>query len=231
MTKIKFSNETLEILRNFSNIRQTFLFKPGNVLQVLSVDSSVLAKAVIDETIPTQAAEGKLSKFLGVLDLVGPDAEVEFNEGFFTIASSGIEMRRLYAHPQLVDDNYAVNLQISNETVAFELSEDSLKKIKQAYNHIRLNKNEGRVGFKAEAGNLYAYVFEQETYDEETQIIDGNMAKILVAETTYDVDELFVLRIENLNFISGDYAVILGDTMARFSNLAVDLHYWVALEN
>ena len=49
---MKLSDKTVNILKNFSSINQSILFKEGNKLRTISVMKNILAEAEIDEDIP-----------------------------------------------------------------------------------------------------------------------------------------------------------------------------------
>ena len=48
---MKLSNETVNVLRNFSDINQNILFKEGNKLNTISTMKNIMAKAEIKESI------------------------------------------------------------------------------------------------------------------------------------------------------------------------------------
>ena len=50
---MKLSEKTLTLLKNFSNINQSILFKQGSSLRTISVMKNILAEATIDEDLPT----------------------------------------------------------------------------------------------------------------------------------------------------------------------------------
>lgn len=61
---MKFSNETLAILKNFSSINTNIIFKPGDTLATISNAKNIFAKATIKETIPNEFAIYDLTPFL-----------------------------------------------------------------------------------------------------------------------------------------------------------------------
>ena len=50
--KMRLSDKTLMLLKNFSTINQSILFKQGNSLRTISVMKNILAEATIEEDIP-----------------------------------------------------------------------------------------------------------------------------------------------------------------------------------
>lgn len=68
---MKFSQRTLDILKNFSSINQSIQFRKGNVIRTTSPITTILAEANIDETIPDTFAVYDLNKFLSKVNMYG----------------------------------------------------------------------------------------------------------------------------------------------------------------
>ena len=66
---MQISKNTFEVLKNFSEINENLLIKPGNELKTISVMKNVLAKATIEETFDKEFAIYDLNSFLNVLSL------------------------------------------------------------------------------------------------------------------------------------------------------------------
>ena len=49
---MKLSDKTLSVLKNFSTINQSILFKQGSKLRTISVMKNILAEVTIDEEAP-----------------------------------------------------------------------------------------------------------------------------------------------------------------------------------
>ena len=49
---MKLSEKTLNLLKNFSTINQSILFKKGSSLRTISVMKNILAEAVLEDEIP-----------------------------------------------------------------------------------------------------------------------------------------------------------------------------------
>ena len=60
---MKLSDKTLSLLKNFSNINQSILFKKGSSLRTISVMKNILAEATITEEIPKDFGIYDLSQF------------------------------------------------------------------------------------------------------------------------------------------------------------------------
>ena len=66
---MKISDKTLTLLKNFSNINQSILFKQGKELRTISVMKNILAEATIEEDVPKDFGIYDLNQFLNGLAL------------------------------------------------------------------------------------------------------------------------------------------------------------------
>jgi hypothetical protein len=74
---MKLSDKTLTLLKNFSSINQSILFKKGNSLRTISVMKNILAEATIEEELPKDFGIYDLNQFLNGLNL-HQNAELDF---------------------------------------------------------------------------------------------------------------------------------------------------------
>ena len=74
------SNDTIAILKNFANINQNILVKPGEKLNTISTMKNILATASIKETFEQEFAIYDLPEFLRTLDLFETPT-LKFNGG------------------------------------------------------------------------------------------------------------------------------------------------------
>ena len=61
---MKFSDKTISVLKNFSTINQSILFKKGSKLRTISVMKNILAEATITEDLPRDFGIYDLNLFL-----------------------------------------------------------------------------------------------------------------------------------------------------------------------
>ena len=76
---MKISESTQLVLRNFANINQSLLLKPGNRISTMSVMRNILASADVEETFPVEFGIYDLPRFLGNLSIY---PELEFNDKY-----------------------------------------------------------------------------------------------------------------------------------------------------
>ena len=91
------SNDTIAMLKNFANINQNILIKPGKKLNTISTMKNILAQADIKEDFSEQFAIYDLPEFLRAVDLFDK-SDLKFNGGQnLTIAVTTREKGRRHA--------------------------------------------------------------------------------------------------------------------------------------
>ena len=66
---MKLSDKTINLLKNFSTINQSILFKHGSKLRTISVMKNILAEATITEELPQDFGIYDLGQFLNGMSL------------------------------------------------------------------------------------------------------------------------------------------------------------------
>ena len=100
--KMKLSGETIDVLKNFSNINQNILIKEGTHLRTMSTMKNILAEAPVKETFPRDFGIYDLNELLGVLTLVN-DAELEFDsESHLTVNGGNVKIKYFFSDPSIL---------------------------------------------------------------------------------------------------------------------------------
>lgn len=74
------SSDTVNVLKNFSDINQNILVKPGNKIQTISTMKNILAEAEVSEKFEDEFAIYDLPEFLRSVELF-EKPELKFNGG------------------------------------------------------------------------------------------------------------------------------------------------------
>jgi len=93
---MKISENTINILKNFSNINGSILVRPGNVLTTVGIQRTIFATATVEEEFPQQFAIYELPKFLGILSLF-QDHDITFGKHQLTIVAGNQIVNFTYA--------------------------------------------------------------------------------------------------------------------------------------
>ncbi len=101
-TPMKLSDQTLVLLKNFSSINQSILFKEGNKLRTISVMKNILAEATVEEDFPKDFGIYDLNQFLNGLSLHNnPDLDFS-NDGYAVIREGKSRSKYFFADPTVI---------------------------------------------------------------------------------------------------------------------------------
>ena len=129
---MKLSDNTLSLLKNFSTINQSILFKRGNKLRTISVMKNILAEATITEELPKDFGIYDLNQFLNGLGLHHqPELDFE-NDGHVVIKEGKMRSKYFFADPQVIITPPDKEITLPTEDVSFELSTQQLDKLLKA---------------------------------------------------------------------------------------------------
>ena len=129
---MKLSDKTLSVLKNFSTINQSILFKQGSKLRTISVMKNILAEATITEELPKDFGIYDLNQFLNGLSL-HQSPELDFvNDGHVVIKEGRMRSKYFFADPNVIITPPDKAIDLPTEDVAFELSTDQLDKLLKA---------------------------------------------------------------------------------------------------
>ena len=92
---MKLSDNTKEILKNFSEINPNLMITPGKEIKTISTMKNILATAGVEENFPQDIAIYDLSEFLGMLSLFNKPV-FDFDEKLMTINEEGTSTKSKY---------------------------------------------------------------------------------------------------------------------------------------
>ena len=98
---MKLSESTVNVLKNFSSINPSILFKPGNVISTITPTKTVMAIANVAETFEVEAGIYELSKFIGVLSLFN-EPELKFSNSKIDIKTDKRNLSYVCANPEMI---------------------------------------------------------------------------------------------------------------------------------
>tara|TARA_B100000003_G_scaffold188678_1_gene185220 strand:- start:5047 stop:5712 length:666 start_codon:yes stop_codon:yes gene_type:complete len=215
---MKISDKTLTLLKNFSSINQSILFKEGKYLRTISVMKNILAEATIGEDIPKDFGIYDLNQFLNGLDL-HQNAELDFqNDGYVVIKEGRSRSKYFFADPNVIVTPPDKAISLPTEDVCFSLDTQQLGKLLKAAAVYQLP-DLSAVG---ENGVVKLVVRDKKN---ET----SNDFSVIVGET--DNVFSFNFKVENIKIIPGSYEVVVSKKLlSRFTSSDYDLCYYIALE-
>ena len=215
---MKLSEKTLTLLKNFSNINQSILFKQGSSLRTISVMKNILAEATIDEDLPTDFGIYDLGQFLNGLALhTRPELDFQ-NEGYVYIKEGRMRSKYFFADPKVIVTPPEKEITLPSEDVSFTLSTDQLDKLLKAAGIYQLPDLTvvGKNG-----------VVKIQVRDKKNDT--SNDFAITVGETDEHLSLNF--KVENIKILPGTYDVVVSKKLlSRFTCQNYNLKYYIALE-
>ena len=215
---MKLSDKTLSVLKNFSTINQSILFKHGSKLRTMSVMKNILAEATIAEEFPKDFGIYDLNQFLNGMGL-HHDPELDFAHDSYVVIKEGkMRSKYFFADANVIITPPEKPITLPSEDVNFELSTDQLDKLLKAAAIYQLP-DLSAVG---EAGVVNLVVRDKKN---ET----SNVFSITVGETESTFS--FNFKVENIKILPGTYEVVVSQKLlSRFTSKNHDLTYYIALE-
>jgi hypothetical protein len=215
---MKLSDKTITLLKNFSSINQSILFKHGNSLRTISVMKNILAEAVIEEDIPKDFAIYDLNQFLNGLNL-HQNAELDFqNDNYVVIKEGKIRSKYFFADPNVIISPPDKSINLPTEDVCFLLDTKELDKLLKAASIYQLPD----LSVVGEAGVVKLVVRDKKNDT-------SNDFSIIVGETNEEF--IFNFKVENIKIIPGNYEVVISSKLlSQFKNTGFNVTYYIALE-
>ena len=215
---MKLSESTVNLLKNFSSINQSILFKEGTKLRTISVMKNILVEANVSEEFPRDFGIYDLNQFLNGLSLHS-NAELNFdNQEYVLIKEGRMRSKYFFADPSVIVAPPEKEITLPSEDVEFVLTSQQLEKLKKASSIYQLPD----VSVIGEAG-----VIKLVARDKKNDT--SNDFSIVVGET--EEEFVFNFKEENLKIVPGNYDVVVSSKLlSRFTNQNIDVTYYIALE-
>lgn len=218
---MKLSENTVEVLKNFSSINQGLVVKPGNVLRTISANKAVLAEAHIDETFGQEFGIYDLNKTLGILSMNKDSAEVEVEKEnlVFTGLAGQAKIRQRFTPTNLIFAPPNKNINVPSFDVEFSITQEIQNWIFSVASILKCP----NIVIKGDGGEISICAM-----DVKGEVVDDASVKV---KGTSDSNFLAVLKIENLKIVNGAYDVQISKVgVSKFVHKEKKLIYWIALE-
>ena len=213
---MKLSQDTITILKNFSTINQSIIFKPGNVIRTISPQKTVMASATVPDEFPREAGIYNLSRFLSTLsmysepDLTFEDKRVLFKQGKSMSYLTYTDASMIVAPPQKQIDLPGID-------VSVKMSAENLQNVLKATGILGLPE----VAFVGQDGSCYL-----KAIDSSNPSADSHSIDVGETEDTFSL----IIKTENLQILPGDYTVELSSKgISKFTGKQAT--YFVAIES
>jgi hypothetical protein len=215
---MKLSDKTISVLKNFSSINQSILFKEGNKLRTISVMKNILAEATVTEEFSKDFGIYDLNQFLNGMSL-HKNPELDFsNDGYVVIKEGKSRTKYFFADPNVIVTPPEKEISIPSEDVCFEVNTDQLTNLLKAAAVYQLPD----ISAVGENGVVKLVVRDKKNDT-------SNDFSIVVGETVNEF--CFNFKVENIKVLPGTYEVVVSQKLlSRFTSKNHDLTYYIALE-
>ena len=216
---MKLSDNTKEILKNFSEINPNLLITPGKQIKTISTMKNILATAGVEEDFPQDIAIYDLSEFLGMLSLFNKPV-FNFDEKLMTISEEGTSTKSKYffADPSILTTPQK-DVKMPDTEVEFTLTETDLTKVKKAASMLQLPD----IAIKSVGSDIMMCAIDKKNDT-------ANTYDVKVGETNKKFE--FHFKTEHFKMLPGDYNVFISSKLiSNFRHKTKTIQYWIALEN
>jgi hypothetical protein len=212
------TSDTVAILKNFSDINQNILVKPGNKIQTISTLKNILAEAEITEKFDQEFAIYDLPEFLRAIDLFDK-SDLNFNGGQNLVikdSNSKQSIKYFFADKSVVvAPTKSINM--PDKFITFTLSKDNLAKLMRGVNTLNLPD----IVVKGDGKTLSIVAIDKKTPSNDYSISLGDTDKTFTA----------YFKTENMKMIPDDYDVAISQQkISHFISKGKPIQYWIAIE-
>jgi len=214
---MKFSNETISVLKNFSTINPGLVFKPGSVIRTMHPQKTVMASATVSENIEKVARIYDLSRFLATLSLFD-DPDVEFTEDKFIISSGKSKVSYTYAAEAMVVSAPDKDIKFPDPEAVVIVKWKDIDSVIKAAGVLKLSD----IAFISDGSSISL-----SAVDSKNPTADAY--EVVVAEGIDTTSFKMIIKVENLKLMQNDYEVSLSTKgLAHFKSNKAE--YYIALE-
>jgi hypothetical protein len=213
------TSDTISVLKNFSDINQNILVKPGNKVQTISTMKNILAEAEVSEKFESEFAIYDLPEFLRSVELFNkPD--LKFNGGaYVSIAESNTNQSIKYFFADksvIVAPNKSISM--PDKFVTFTLKKDQFTQLLKGVTTLNLPD----VAVKGDGTKIKLVCTDKKNKSSNEYSVD-------VGESDKKFTAYF--KTENFKQIVDDYDVAISKSkISHFVNRNKSVQYWIALE-
>ena len=222
MSKVILSKKTLDVLKNFSTINSSIVFRKGSTVRTISNAENILAKFTGEENFPADFAIYDLSQFLSGISLFN-DPQLEFTSNDYVSIRGGRTSAKYYfSDPEItLKSAPEKNVNFPGADLQFSLTGDDLIALQKASAVYGLPD----LTFQSEEGLDTIKLILRDKENDTSNTYDLAVAGCTTG--TYSLD----VKIENIRLLPGDYSVkVSKHLISEWTNANVDLTYYIALE-
>ena len=215
---MQLSSDTIAVLKNFSDINQNILVKPGNTIQTISTLKNILAQAEIKEKFDNEFAIYDLPEFLRAYDLFDK-SELKFNgaQNMTIKDANGRQSIKYYFADKSVVVAPTKTINMPDKFVTFTLKKENFAKLMRGVTTLNLPD----IAVKGDGKEISIVAVDKKTPSNDYSIVVGESDKKFTA----------YFKTENFKMIPDDYDVAISKAkISHFINKSKPIQYWIAIE-
>ena len=211
------SSDTVAVLKNFSDINQNILVKPGNKVQTISTMKNILAEAEVSEKFEDEFAIYDLPEFLRSVELF-EKPELKFNGGTNVKISQASQSIKYFFADKSVIVAPTKGITMPDKFATFTLKKNDFARLMKGATTLNLPD----IAVKGDGKKIKMMATDKKNKSSNEYSID-------VGETDKSFTGFF--RTENFKQIVDDYDVAISKAkISHFVNRNKSVQYWIALE-
>ena len=215
---MKLSNDTRDVLKNYSTINANLLVSSGNKIATMSQMKNIVSLATLPDTFENEFAIYDLNEFLSAMSLFD-DPELDFGDSSVKISQGGQSLNYFYSDPTVVTTPKS-DITMPDPDAVFTLKQSVFNQISKA--SAVLGGQDMVLDVNGE-GVMTLMVSDRKNDT-------SNSFSVEVGEGATP-NQKFYFKVENLKLLSGDYEVkVSSKGISNFKNVSKDIQYFIALE-
>jgi len=215
---MQFSDNTISVLKNFSQINPSIMFRSGSVLRTISPQKTVMAAAEIDESFEKSVGVYNLGRFLATLSLFD-EPEIALEETQFVIGDAKSTVKYTYTSENMIVSPPDKDINVPDIVADINITWEEIKKVRDAAAVLGLPE----ISFSSSGRGVLLSAVDSKNSTADTFSI------ISAPDETFEPFDM-IIKTDYLKLLEQDYQVALSTKgMAHFRSNGVN--YWIAIES
>jgi hypothetical protein len=212
---MKLNEKTISILKNFSSINPSILFKEGSVLTTISPNKTIVAKATVPNNFEKRFAMFDLNRFLNAVSML-ENPELSFDDRSVKISDKTAQTTLDFADETIIKTPPEKEIVLPSVNAKFKFEHIALSAISKALGVLGVPE----IAVVGDGTNILVQAIDSKNPS-------GNKFSMNVGST----DKIFraIFKSDNIKVMNGDYDVsICSKGISHW--VSTDIEYWIAVE-
>lgn len=220
---MKLTQDTLDVLKNFSTINPGIVIKPGKTIKTIGKNKNILAEYVSDNDFQQKFGIYELNNLLAVLSLEKDIPEIEFdsakNSMKIVTLSGRRKMEYRFCDEEMITTPPEKGIQMPEPEISFDIAQEDFMNVEKSVRVL----SSTHIAITSDGKKIYVRNYDASNDAAATsdlEICDGNG----------DVYTM-IFKEESWKMIPGNYSVnISSKGVAHFKHKERNLQYWITIE-